>query len=420
MENLPATARVLAARADNALRLGRLDLAGALVADIEALPAAARTAPETALSITLTRGYLALWAGDALKAKMEFVNGLVEAERALGPLARPALDALTGLVDANVALHAYDAAITAQQELTSRMLRAPDKTPRDLVDLDVSRTELLFAAGRFREAALIEAAAMPRCVASLGVDDVMCRRLAMRGVAANVSRAMPDSIRADLHVVASLASDMSSPDYRAAALIIEFRALSQLGELSAHSLVVAGMTAFVAPGQEAERARQSIALQALAEDALRRSRPSEALALLDRALQRCDSGCNRPGVAIIPTAQVLKGVALLGEGRPEDALALFQRAEAAEGTALGTRHPQVLLHSLNRAVALASVDRPAEALALIDAASMVLGETLGTDSPTFGRIGALRERVLSQFNVTTTFRDPGRPAASSGAADFFI
>ncbi len=407
-----AAAKALAARADNAVRLGRLDLAESLVADVNTLPRSATTAPDVAAKVSVTRGWLLLWSGNPAQAKAQFLDALGVAERAFGRLARPTLAALVGVVDANAALHDFDGALASHQELASRQLAAPDKTPREVVENDVGRTELLFAAGRFGEAASLEASATPHCAAALGAEDAMCRRLAHRGVAANVARALPAAVRAGLPVLEAMASDPSSPDARVAALTTQFRALSLLGELSAHADVATRLRALVEPSSDASRSRQATALQALAEDALRNGDPHAALPLLRRAVQLCEQGCVKPpGVAIDATTHVLEGAALLGAGHADEALAVLASAEAIEGDELGASHPQVLLHSLNRALALERSGRTAEALALVDRARPVLSRTLGVDAPTFARVEALRARLrpdTRESSASTTTAPVGR------------
>ncbi len=415
-----ATARALAAQADNALSMGQLDRADALVAEVGALPRRVTTQPDIAVSVGLTRGWLSLWGGDPGRAKAVFQDALARADDALGPVARPALSALVGVVQSNAALREFDAALAAQKELASRQLRAPGKTPRDVIGLDVGHAELLFAAGRVHDAASLEHEATPRCVAALGVNEALCRRLAYRGVFSNLRLGSTNSIRAGLPVVSALATDTSSPDFRIGALLTQFRALSQLGELQSHPEVAADVKALAGAQRMVDGSHRVMAMQALAEDALRNADAAAALRWSNEALEVCRTACAKvPGFAVTPTTQLLKGMALLAQGRTEDALALLRIAQEGENRELGTLHPQALLYSINQAVALEALARPAEALAVLDVAQPVLADALGDDTATYRRIEALRARLLAEVSRPSLRRSNLTVAASPSRVDLY-
>lgn len=402
-------ALAVAKRAENALRMTNMGLAHSLVEQAAQIAGPARLGdPELAVSLGLTRGWMALWEGHPERAKSLFRDALERAQSTFGMHAPPVLEALLGIVNSESNLHDFDAALLAQKDLAARQMLVADKTPRDVVELDVSLGYLLYSAGRYREVSQLMERAIPACHAAIGVNDAQCRRLSYVSARAHTLLGTLSADGPDLHILRTLASDYSSPDFQVASAMALFRAESQLGILRKDPDLLVRVQALADPrsAQTISPARCLLAIQELAADALRRGSPQDAERWLSQAMEIGQaSGDKASGYAPMATTRLLMGIALLAGNRASEALAMMQTAQQGEAEVLGASHPLAMLYFVNQAEALAALNQVDEALAVVHRAESVLQSALGADSPTYHRLIALQSRLQMSRN----YRSPLEP-----------
>lgn len=390
------SALALTRRADAALRMFDLKLAQALVEKVNALPAHARSDPKLRIGLGLTTGWLAIWNNEPERARTLFEENLERSEVAFGKYAHETLSALVGAVQAEARLRHFDAALALQGELRSRQMQVADRTPRDVVDLDVGHADLLYLAGQFKAVATLTGEAIPRCFAALGNDDASCRRLVSVGSGALLRLGSADAVRSRFAALRAMADDSTAPGFQLSSLLTLFRARSQLDQLADEPGLDDRLRTLAAspPAMPINAMQQVMVLQALAEDALRRGRADEAERWLTRATElRPQSGDSAPGFAATAMTQMYTGIGLLMAGRAVDSVALLRLAQAGQARVLGASHPLAVLYSLNTAEALAAAGLTDEARTIVDPAVPVLRQAYGTESPTFQRLVALQSQL---------------------------
>ena len=421
-------ATAMAARADNALRMGNDALARDSAQQARTLLSGRLGDAATQASLHLTEGWLALRQGDLLRAKVGFRESLSLSAATTDAASELRLDAMTGLVRSEVVSHNFDAALAAQTELETLSARAPRFDARAAVALQIERGELLAAAGRYRDALLHDEAAVARCVASLGANDARCARLVYDKAQALLRLGWPQRVRPDLPALQAVMDDTSSPDAQAAAMLPLYRVYSALGELPQQSALADRVWAMTQSGDGAgiRPARKIYGLIYIAEDHLRAGRAREAEELLTLALLK------EPGTASAGNpsetsamARMLMGVALRSQHRLDESLMWLKQARVEREIALGPLHSMALLCALNEAQTLHALGRIQEALDLMRIAEPVLRRTLGADAPVYRRVAQLEREWQSL--ATRVPNDSSRAAAapstslppSSGADDFF-
>lgn len=127
---------------------------------------------------------------------------------------------------------------------------------------------------------------------------------------------------------------------------------------------------------------------------LAEGRPDEAQALSQRA-QALLAG-RALNARAFPEAYVLEGLVAQAMGQHERALEFLGAAHAAQVALSGADHPRTQLVSVHRARALWAVQRREEALAVIDQALPILNQALGGNAPVIARIQALRVELAAK------------------------
>ena len=135
-------------------------------------------------------------------------------------------------------------------------------------------------------------------------------------------------------------------------------------------------------------------------------------------------GAKQGGVLrIAATGRMLTGVALLQQGRTEQALEWLKESQANCADALGPEHATTQLYALNVAVALAELQRVPEAITAVRHAEPVLREALGADAPIYQDVLALLRRLENRSAVAaptdTISTTPQRSTNTPPAPGFF-
>lgn len=401
-------ARAIAARADNAFRMGNDALAASLVAEGRKLPGRPSDDLETDARLDVVDGWLALQSGEVQRAKELFASGRRRAEAALGPNDVRVLDALSGQVRVEAGLQDFDAALAVQAEIDARSALISGSGAGDKVQAALSRIDLLYRAGRFHEALVYDQSELPRCVSAIGPNHSWCQRLAYYR-ALLLSRVGSNAeLRTGLPAVETLANDKLSPDLQVAAQLTLFRMLFVLDDSDGQRALASSLVEVASSGaaSEIDPVRKIQALQLLAERALRQARWSEAESLLTRAGEQARQTPGPPrGFTTVGGNETLLGAVRLGQRRYEDALVLFQQAQGRYVGAFGASHPLTQLNGLNEALALEMLGRREPAAEIVDRAEPILRRSLGDAAPAYQRVAALRTRLRQASSEAATARD---------------
>lgn len=418
----------MAARADNALRMGNDEAARGLVQQARDVLAGRAANAELDASLNLTEGWLALRQGDLPRAKENFLVSLKSPALSADSTRNLRHEALSGLVKLEVLAHNFDAALVAQAELETISAQTNGFTARDRVASDIGRGELLAKAGHYRSALTHAEAAIARCGSSLGSNDARCRRLVYTRTMAMLRLGWPERVRPDVPVLHAIMDDTSSPDSQAAAMIPLFRVYSALGELAQQSALADRVLAMINSPDDVgvDPRRKILGLVFIAEDRLRTGRAIEAEDWLKQAIAK-----EPPRIGAAPPsetsimAHMLMGVSLREQHRAIDALPWLRQARIDRESALGPLHTLTLLSALNEAQVLQDLGRFAEALALVRRAAPELRLTLGDDAPVYKRVALLERSIRGEAGVPPAESMPAqdlrtsRPAASRRSDDFF-
>ena len=418
----------MAARADNALRMGNEEAARGLVRQARDVLAGRAADAELDASLNLTEGWLALRQGDLPRAKVSFLASLKSPALSVDSTRNLRHEALSGLVKLEVLAHNFDAALVAQAELEALSAQSNGFSARDRVASDIGRGELLAKAGHYRSALTHTEAAIVRCGSSLGSSDARCRRLIYTKTMAMLRLGWPERVRPDLPVLHAIMDDTSSPDAQAAAMIPLFRVYSALGELAQQSVLADRVSAMINSSDDVgvDPRRKILGLVFIAEDRLRMGRAVEAEDWLKQAIAKEPARTgSEPSSETSIMAHMLMGVSLREQHRATDALPWLRQARVDRENALGPLHTLTLLSALNEAQVLQDLGRFQEALVLVHRAAPELRLTLGDDTPVYKRVTLLERSLRDEADVQPTQSMPAqgartyRPAAGRRADDFF-
>ena len=421
-------AMAMAARADNALRMGNEEAARGLVRQARDVLAGRAADAELDASLNLTEGWLALRQGDLPRAKVSFLASLKSPALSVDSTRNLRHEALSGLVKLEVLAHNFDAALVAQAELEALSAQSNGFSARDRVASDIGRGELLAKAGHYRSALTHTEAAIVRCGSSLGSSDARCRRLIYTKTMAMLRLGLPERVRPDLPVLHAIMDDTSSPDAQAAAMIPLFRVYSALGELAQQSVLADRVSAMINSSDDVgvDPRRKILGLVFIAEDRLRMGRAVEAEDWLKQAIAKEPARTgSEPSSETSIMAHMLMGVSLREQHRATDALPWLRQARVDRENALGPLHTLTLLSALNEAQVLQDLGRFQEALVLVHRAAPELRLTLGDDTPVYKRVTLLERSLRDEADVQPTQSMPAqgartyRPAAGRRADDFF-
>ena len=419
----------LAARADNALRMGNDALARSLSERARSTLVLTGASEQATFSLDLTDAWLALRQGEAQQAKELFLKCLERQPGLNSSLQQSRLEAWTGLVQSETALSNFDAALHAQSALEADSDRTAGFGPRDLVAQQIVRSHLLMAAGRYREALDFDRSKERDCASILGSNDISCRRLKYNATMQALRLGWTEQVRAEVPSLEALVDDKAAPEGQAAALVQLFRAYFLLGMLKSHESVVGRIEALAESGDDVvvTPTRKTQALALLAEVEIRTGSVSQAQAWLLTALSR-EQRWGRIAVSaeLAVTIRNLMGATALKQQARVEALKWFRQARALSDQTLGPTHTLSLLTSLNEAIALGQLGHVEEARALVQPALAPLREAFGPDAPIYRRILLLNARLSGPESDVRSVRKAAAPrpsqigASDEANTDFFI
>ena len=389
--------------AENALRLGDFDRAAGLMA--QARRWAKNAAEDAALQarVDLVDAWIASSRGQPEAAKALYEKSLAHASRAYGPNHANTLDALRGVAKSSTALGHVDAALAVHADIAARTQTGSGLAPRDMAGIARERLEVMYSAGRFREAGLVASEALTKCRVDIGPNDDTCRMT--QRIAILVFYRMGWIERAQEEVRASMAATSRStlPEDRMRELNIMTRAMS-VGTWRPELPVLRDQLRSFADDMRPSlsKAGQELAILALADSYLLTGEPATAQRLAGKALAAYPDAAIP--LATLSWGRTLLGIALMESGRAAAALPMLQQAQEGHQKVLGADHPMAMLFSLNEARALAELGRTTEALNLVARAEPILREAMGSDAPVFERLLSLKAAIVN--GELTHVREP--------------
>lgn len=389
-------AMALAGQADAIVRTGDIQRAGDLLSRAKALmrvPSA-----DVQAKIATVEGWVAVISGRTDVARASFREARSWAVRQRGSATSAVSDALRGsiYVEQN-SLH-YDEALALQRELEDIVRDQPHPKPRELMDLAYRKSDLTFAAGRYAQGWTDAAQFSADCSATLGVNDAICRRLALGVLKARVRMGYGQADRETVRVAETMAEDGEGPVARADALYTLLR-LSSLNGPSPRQVelvrtVQARLDASDSSLTTADRVKLGVGL---AEAALLVGDPVEAGRLAQRALDLSAAG--QPPGRTSPWTAMANLVLAVSERLSGQALASIERLARSRddmGRMLGVSHPMSRIFELDRAVSLADLGRTDEALAIVEHEKPLIASSFGTQSPLHARLLSLEQELVSR------------------------
>jgi serine/threonine-protein kinase len=420
------TAMAYVLRAENAMRMGNLDLADSLLQQARDVPGRPKGDRELNGSLAEVAGWIATYRMDSVRARDLFRESQKEANEAFGPHHLKSLQALRGLIRAELGLHNWDYALVLHGQLEAAAAATPGLELKEMVALDHDRTNLLTLAGRDAQNLSFAQVAEQRCTKALGPNDDTCRRLFLNKTRALSRLGFVERLREQMPQVQALAEDRLAPSMQAEALLVLYRFESAYGTSASAQALSERVRAFGESGREVpvNPAIKAKALLALAEAELRRGDARAALPWIEKVLALRRPG-DAPGGASVfqAVARAFMGVARLRQGDPTAALDWMRQSQADFAEALGSAHPQAVLFSLNTALALNILGQVDEARIVVDQAEPVLREALGTDSPAYAKLHRLQRSLRGAAGGGDRARAPSTgqsaEATSAEGTDFF-
>ena len=413
------------ARADhasNAMRINNVLLARRLLEGAEAV--AGRHPGDAELNARLAEvaGWVALSSGEAARARSIFDAARRVAVGTLGADHLRSFALGQGLFRAERDLNHFDAAIVLQDELRKTASRVRGLDPGEVGNMDWESVNLLFGAGRFAQALGLADAALPRCAEVLGAQEQSCRYLFLKRVQTLVRLGRIDTAAQALTRVQAMAADPTLPFLQIEALLLELRIRAMNPGAAELPALFERVRAFGESGSEVtmKPTFKVAALLALADQRLRMRDPDQARLWIEKAMALlAEGGAQGSALRFAASGELLKGVAQLQQGRPEQALVALTAAKDRCAEVFGSGHAITQLYSLNVALALEQLDRSSEAVAIVRQAEPVLREALGADAPTYQELLSLLRRLESRVAGAAsadTISTPLRPETGTRRA----
>jgi serine/threonine protein kinase/tetratricopeptide (TPR) repeat protein len=394
-------ALVRAAHASNALRMGNAQKALELLQAAKAVKGAPSDDAELSVSINDVAGWIANIRGDGAIARSHFLESRRKVAKAFAVNDIRSLNSLHGMIFAERLLHNFDEALSLQSELETASVRSFGFDPKQGVSADLERSDLLIVAGHFAEASAHVKSALPRCVAALGPNEEMCRRLLLNKATSLLRLGHQMEAHELLPAIAALTNEQSSPVIRTDALLLASRMATDADtpsrkelEHRLRSLGTSGAEISLNPTMKVK------ALLVLAEMMMRDGRSREALNLCDRVLDPEINGLGPLPPFAAGIAKGLRGIAMLQIGDLQSALKALSEADVLLSSAIGSTHALTQLFALDRAWVLAEMGETDEAARIYETSKGRLSVVLGIDSPIYGRMRNLGDRIEAARALT--------------------
>lgn len=416
-------ALAMAARAEAALRMGRIDAAQRLIDAARSKPGNFQHEAAVIARMQEVGGWVDIQHNDGQAAKLKFLESRAQAVRAHGEAHLTVLNAIAGLIHAERLLRNYDESLKLQTQAEKTAAAIPGIGPKTRVELDLTRAQLTWFAGRFAQGLAHLQDALPRCIDIVGPHEESCRRLLMTKVQTLLRLGWADAPAEDIAGLEELARDATSPALRVEAMLTLVRVYAVRGDEARRDETMRELEQTVRIDDKQGNRATTLKVRTwltLAESRLREGQTTRALDAIGQVSRlRPAAGADRPTLSGA-TAQMLTGVALMQQREFVRARDLLRAAQEDMVAVLGDRHPVTLLYSLNQALALEGMGRPDEAMALVQRAQSPLLEALGADSVVYLRVRALGERLFVESRNALAGIAPGPvPAPKDLAAEFF-
>jgi hypothetical protein len=342
------------------------------------------------------KGRIALNGGDAEGARAQLSAARDVAIRALGAENLRAFTLGQALFRAERALSHFEAAVKLQDELRRLAGRIPGIGASEIAEMDFERINLLGELGRFAQALDLLDVALPQCIDALGAQQQTCRFLVLVRGHTLLKLGKTHLAMQVIPQLRVMQQDANYPSLQVESLILEFRLQSMVPNASELPGLFEKVRGFAQSGSVVaiQPAFKAAALLALAESKLRSGDPDKAREWADLVVPLLGDGAKQGGgLQLAAVSQMLTGIALIGQNKPELALDTLGAAQAAFAKVRGPEHPTTQLFALNYALALAELHRWGDAVAVVRHAELVLREAFGASSPTYQQVLALLRRL---------------------------
>jgi hypothetical protein len=342
------------------------------------------------------KGRIALNGGDAEGARAQLSAARDVAIRALGAENLRAFTLGQALFRAERALSHFEAAVKLQDELRRLAGRIPGIGASEIAEMDFEQINLLGELGRFAQALDLLDVALPQCIDALGAQQQTCRFLVLVRGHTLLKLGKTHLAMQVIPQLRVMQQDANYPSLQVESLILEFRLQSMVPNASELPGLFEKVRGFAQSGSVVaiQPAFKAAALLALAESKLRSGDPDKAREWADLVVPLLGDGAKQGGgLQLAAVGQMLTGIALIGQNKPELALDTLGAAQAAFAKVRGLEHPTTQLFALNYALALAELHRWGDAVAVVRHAELVLREAFGASSPTYQQVLALLRRL---------------------------
>ncbi|HJV61221.1 MAG TPA: hypothetical protein VJ743_09735, partial [Albitalea sp.] len=407
------------AQANSLVRIGDMNLAAMALREAKSVPGRPVDDLELNARMNEVEGWIAFAHREPARAKEFFLNSHAQALKAFGPYHLMTIDALRGRFYAERESRDFDAAMRLLRELEETSRKTAGVGAVGMAALARDRADLLLSAGRVAESLDHVLASLPKCVADLGPNHGECRELEYSKVNAMLLMGKAQQALEDLPTLKVIADDDKAPALGSGTslLILRLASAMRLPDLTAQWY--GRVASLVEPGAKSglSRSFRTKALLTLAEARLRERDPLGAQRWIGQALdlQRRDDG-SRQVTRLAALAKSLQGVALLMQGRADEALQATAAGEADMTKLVGPDDLSAALLSLNAAISLNAVGRHNDALAVVKQAEPVVRKAMGVAAPTYLRLQALLGEIERARTGASAAKDAVR---STTAMDFF-
>ena len=304
------------------------------------------------------------------------------------------LEAMRGIVFSDRKLGDFVRARELQTALIAIARQSSKVTRRDLLAMEMTGLELLYAAGRFAEAVATSVPLVESCDRHLGPDNDVCRRAFVKGAQSLLRLRHVDEVHGQLARVDAIAEDPTAPFLQFEAAILGYRVKMARGMDLGKSRPAVVRFADGEAGSGMSAPFKASALATLAETAIRLGQLDAGSEMLDRTGTILEPTNGRP-TQVTAHLKSLRAMIAAKAGAPETALRWLQDAHGELGAVIGLRHPQTAICALNIAIVQHQMGMRVQARAGWDAAAPILREALGADSPAYARILELKHWIDS-------------------------
>jgi len=337
--------------------------------------------------------------GDTASARKASLKSLELAQQAFGVDDEKAIQALATVARIEGASSDYNAARVHFDEAIERAGRNAAIPRKKVIWMQAERAHVNSAAGKFRVAAQELSEVAARCAQTLDRLGVTCSALSRAEASMWLDLGFNAKAMQLLPAFSDRIENEESPQDQVDALMTACRILIRNHATLEHAQWWDRLRAFSQSDSKAgipERFKLS-ALLVQAERFLQESKPLAAKQVLQELEQRNDANAT-PWHRLRVQIGLYQGLVEHQLGHYDAALSVMRTAAADYEKRLSASHPRAALMSVNQVPTLLSLKRGTEAVAVLDHALPILQEAMGASSPTWIRIKALREELVTPSN----------------------